>query len=285
MLGRLIRELARRRDRAPQAGDAQAPEPPALQRLHRLRRAHEQAPLDRHLQILFDGIGAGGRPLLEVAAEAANATDSSIPPLKALHRRYSIHSLVRYFLHARRLPGLWAECGVFQGYSAYSLCLAAQSLDPGFDGSGLHLVDSFAGLSAPQAQDRHQVESDSGARVSARPVFGEGHFRTDADFVRRVFARFPGVRIHQGWVPQVLAELPEGSWSFVHVDVDLYEPTRGALEYFLPRLVPGGVIVCDDYGSDLFPGAERAWDEVLGGAGLPFVELPTGQAVLIRPGG
>ncbi|HSD42676.1 MAG TPA: TylF/MycF/NovP-related O-methyltransferase [Burkholderiales bacterium] len=68
----------------------------------------------------------------------------------------------------------------------------------------------------------------------------------------------------------------------MHLDVDLYAPTRACLEYFLPRLVSGGVVVCDDYGSSAFPGAARAWDEVCGDGALPFVELPTGQAVILK---
>ena len=47
--------------------------------------------------------------------------------------------------------------------------------------------------------------------------------------------------------------------SFVHLDVDLYEPTRACLDYFLPRLSPGGFVICDDYGAPTFPGAARAW--------------------------
>jgi hypothetical protein len=46
--------------------------------------------------------------------------------------------------------------------------------------------------------------------------------------------------------------------------------------------VPGGVIICDDYGAPTFPGAERAWDRFCGERGLPFVVLPSGQSILLR---
>jgi hypothetical protein len=199
-------------------------------------------------------------------------------------RRFSTQTLIAYFLHARALPGRWAECGVFSGASSLALCAAARSVDSAFDGAGLHLVDSFEGLGPAHERDHESVRGENGAEVLVPPVFREGHFRTDFAKVQAAFADFPNVEFHKGWIPDVLATLPEARWSFVHVDVDLYAPTRACLEFFLPRLVPGGVIVCDDYGAPTFPGAARAWDEVCEIGGIPFVELPTGQAVILKEG-
>ena len=47
--------------------------------------------------------------------------------------------------------------------------------------------------------------------------------------------------------------------SLLHIDVDLYEPTKVSLENFFPHVVKGGVIVLDDYGA--FPGANKAIEE------------------------
>ena len=44
----------------------------------------------------------------------------------------------------------------------------------------------------------------------------------------------------------------------------------------------GGVIVCDDYGALLFPGARRAWDQYCEQNGLHFVVLDTGQSVILK---
>ena len=68
---------------------------------------------------------------------------------------------------------------------------------------------------------------------------------------------------HKGWIPDVFSDLPETEWSFVHIDVDLYEPTLAAFQYFFPRLSTGGIIICDDYSYSLFPGAKLAVDEFI----------------------
>jgi hypothetical protein len=93
---------------------------------------------------------------------------------------------------------------------------------------------------------------------------------------------FPAAAIHQGWIPAVFGQLPETRWAFVHIDVDLHEPTRDCLEYFYPRLCDGGVIVCDDYVTPLFPGAQRAWDAFCEARDLPFLVLDTGQSAILK---
>ena len=66
----------------------------------------------------------------------------------------------------------------------------------------------------------------------------------------------------------------------VHVDVDLYEPTRDSFRFFFERLSPGGRIVCDDYS---WEGARKAVREVAQEYGVDIVESPYDQAMLIKP--
>ena len=47
--------------------------------------------------------------------------------------------------------------------------------------------------------------------------------------------------------------------ALLHIDVDLYKPTKTCLEYFYPHIVKGGIIILDDYGA--FPGANKAVEE------------------------
>jgi hypothetical protein len=64
----------------------------------------------------------------------------------------------------------------------------------------------------------------------------------------QILTGFPQVRLHSGWIPERFADVGDQSFAFVHVEVDLYEPTRNSLELFWPRLTRGGVLSCDDYG-------------------------------------
>ncbi|MEK6290717.1 MAG: TylF/MycF/NovP-related O-methyltransferase, partial [Paraburkholderia tropica] len=66
----------------------------------------------------------------------------------------------------------------------------------------------------------------------------------------------------KGYFPETAAQLPDdGQYAIVHIDCDLYVPMIAALEYFYPRMAPGGFILMHDYGSLCWDGAEKAVDE------------------------
>ena len=150
-----------------------------------------------------------------------------------------------------------------------------------YTGEGFHLIDSFKGFSRPQPEDFIPVKLGSNKAGSA-PAFMEGDAAASFEQVQRVFRDFPDIGFHRGYIPDIFSRLPDTPWAFVHVDVDLHEPTLASLEYFYPRTVNGGVIICDDYGSKLFPGARKAWDGYCEERNIPFVVLETGQSVLFK---
>lgn len=65
--------------------------------------------------------------------------------------------------------------------------------------------------------------------------------------------------ITKGWFNQTLPFSPVEKISFLRLDGDLYQSTWDALEALYERVVPGGYIYIDDYGS--FKGCKKAVDE------------------------
>jgi O-methyltransferase len=184
---------------------------------------------------------------------------------RSLDRKFVLKELLRLAL---RRPGALAECGVFRGASAF---LMAQAIRRDGSNRRLHLFDSFAGLSAPGAMDG--------------PYWAAGSLACSQVEVAANLAQFADlVSFHDGWFPQRFDEVAEAYFCFVHIDVDLFQPTRDSLEFFYPRIVAGGMIVCDDYGFETCPGARRAMDSFFAERPEPIVHLPTGQGfVVIEP--
>ena len=178
-------------------------------------------------------------------------------------RRFAVLQLARL---VAGVPGDTAECGVFRGAGS-RLILAATAIGPGGPREH-HVFDSFEGLSEPGSED--------GA------YWRRGDLSCSLDAVRRNLADHPGVRYHPGWIPEKFAEVADRRFAFVHVDVDLHEPTRDSIAFFYPRLSPGGILVCDDYGFTTCPGATRAADELLAGRPERFVSLPDGGGFLVK---
>ena len=69
-------------------------------------------------------------------------------------------------------------------------------------------------------------------------------------------------------------------FSFVHLDVDLKSSTLACLEFFYPRMVPGGVILTHDY--SYLDGVRAAFGEFLAGRREQPIELPSSQAMLVK---
>ena len=283
MLMRMLMSLARNTpagksgSAAPEVLDRINDSPP--ERVKRLNQAHAGAALDRHLDILYGDLRVGNVGLMELVHRCVVESDAQVPPFKALHRPLASYFLTHYFLHTLSVEGERAECGVLRGTSALLLCRAAQTQNAAYAGEGLHLIDSFEGLDAPTDEDRFEVQRAEGVKSVS---IGKGAYAAPIELPRRALKDFPKVAYHKGWIPQVFDGLPAGLWSFVHLDVDHYEPTYAGLAYFYPRLSRGGVIMCDDYGAPMFPGAHRAWDLYCEEHGIPYVVLDTGQSVILK---
>jgi hypothetical protein len=183
-------------------------------------------------------------------------------------RKFVLWSMARSTCN---LPGDTAECGVLDGASSYLICSARED-------SGLpdhHAFDSFEGLSPPGPEDQ--------PRTAVAFRWAAGDLSVPQEETVRKLGRFSNIHYHKGWIPNRFREVAARCFSFVHIDVDLYQPTRDSLEFFYPRLVPGGVLLCDDYGYHTCPGARRAFDEFA--ATTPeqsVVHLPTGQGFIVK---
>ena len=73
-------------------------------------------------------------------------------------------------------------------------------------------------------------------------------------------------------LPQFLEEHPHKRAAMIHIDVDVYEPSRVILDKMYKRLVPGGLIVLDDYGT--VAGETKAVDAFIKEHGLQVEKLP-----------
>jgi hypothetical protein len=134
-------------------------------------------------------------------------------------------------------------------------------------GKAHHAFDSFAGLSKPGPSDGSYWKG--------------GELAVSLDRVQENLSDLENVVYHPGWIPTRFEEVEDLTFALVHIDVDLEEPTRDSLEFFGERLAPGAVIVLDDYGSELCPGARRAADEFAATRSVAIVEAPSGQGLIL----
>lgn len=77
-------------------------------------------------------------------------------------------------------------------------------------------------------------------------------------------------------LPNYLKENPALKISLLHIDVDLYEPTKYVLETLFERVTKGGIIILDDYGA--FAGTNKAVDDFFGDK-VEIKKLPFSHAI------
>ena len=137
----------------------------------------------------------------------------------------------------------------------------------------LFLYDTFEGMTAPGDEDVKHT-GQRAAELLADPGSGE-HYRAAASLeeVRDAVlgVGYPEGRIHfvKGPVEATLPEEAPAQIALLRLDTDWYASTKHELVHLYPRLVPGGVLIVDDYA--YWQGSRQAVDEYLEEHGLPLL--------------
>jgi O-methyltransferase len=183
-------------------------------------------------------------------------------------RKFTLVSRDRCFIllqtlrQALHLQGDVVECGG----TALLEAKIVQKYDAGK--RSLHLFDSFEGM---------------GTTTPGIDRFQAGDFsRNSAGEVAQLLSPYPFVQFHVGFMPITFEGLRLERVAWAHIDVDIYQSVHDCIRFLYPRLVPGGVMVFDDYGFPSCPGARQAVDEAF--TSLPEVPLclPTGQCLVTK---
>ncbi len=169
----------------------------------------------------------------------------------------------------RGVPGALAELGVYQGLTARLI----HHYEPN---RMLYLLDTFSGFGARNVADEktytgHSIEAEMFSDTSLAKV------------QETVAAVNGNVTYVPGYFPEsVTATLAADTFGFVHVDADLYAPIHSGLEFFYPRLNPGGILVVHDYNA--WTGARAALDAFLADKPEILVPMPdkNGSAVIVK---
>lgn len=133
--------------------------------------------------------------------------------------------------------GTFIEVGVYHGGTAWHLAKLAES-----QGRPLYLFDTFAGMPyAIEGLDSHPV----------------GDFKDTS--LEAVQAAIPYAICVKGIFPQGDELPPSPTIAFAHLDCDQYQSYRDALDYLDTRMIPGGLIWCDDV--PCLAGAAKALNE------------------------
>jgi hypothetical protein len=167
----------------------------------------------------------------------------------------------------RNIPGAVVECGIWRGGSTMAMALASIEHP-----RNLWMYDTFSGMTNPTEADIDPSGKSALTRMKEdarkdRSVRGSVHCFASLEDVRvnMQSTGYPSemLRFIEGPVEKTIPEHVPERIALMRIDTDWYESTRHELEHLFPRLVPGGVLIIDDYGH--WKGSKKAVDSFFRG--------------------
>ena len=178
---------------------------------------------------------------------------------------------------AMALPGDFAEFGVNYGMLASGAML---DLDWNNQNKTIFLFDSFAGMKPEHIEGAEEGKEHLSEYNTA--ALSNGFYAISADEVRANFAEFKNIKIVVGFIPDTLDQLTSEQLAFVHIDLNNPTPEIDALRFVWDRIVPGGIVLLDDYAQKGFELQKQAMDELSRELNFHILSLPTGQGLILK---
>ena len=173
--------------------------------------------------------------------------------------------------HCSRLEGDFVECGVFRGGLARAVIEYTDfnSLNKRF-----FLFDTYQGL-----DDRQLTEIEKQNKLDVQYA----HYKNQDvfDFVSNEFSR-DKVSVIQGIIPDSLFDIEIDKVAFLSIDMNCMAPEIEAINHFWPRLVPGAIVILDDYEWPQHEEQRNAFNNFANENNTQILPLPTGQGLLIK---
>jgi hypothetical protein len=190
---------------------------------------------------------------------------------KYVRRQHMTRFLALYEIFKRiiTVKGSIVECGVNRGYGLMAWAKLSAVLEPVNLTRRIYGFDSFAGFPSIADKDRTgpawETAQPGGLHADSFAELQQLIELYDKD---RFLGHIPKVELIKGdatqTIPSFLADHPHLVVSLLFMDFDLHDPTRTALEAFVPRMPKGAIIAFDELDNPLWPGETVAVLETLG---------------------
>lgn len=165
------------------------------------------------------------------------------------------------------VKGSIIECGVFRGSGLMSWAKLSTILEPENLTRRVYGFDTFSGFPSVHAKDQSQFKTTEPGvlRSDCYAELLELIREYDAD---RFLGHIPKLALIRGdmvkTIPEFVTKHPHLIVSLLFLDCDLYEPTKVALQHFVPRMPKGAIIAFDELDNPIWPGETSALLDTLG---------------------
>jgi hypothetical protein len=189
---------------------------------------------------------------------------------------WRVHLALWCATRAIRLEGDFVECGVHTGILSGAVMTWLDFAREA--GRKFYLFDTWQGIPPEQVSD----EEKRFGVLDMNRKYQDGD--TNHAAVVKKFSRWPNAVVVRGRVPDTLAAMAQSkAVAYVSIDMNVAAAEMAAADFLWPRIVPGGLILLDDYGWAAHVNQKKAWDEFAHRHGIMILSLPTGQGLIVKP--
>jgi hypothetical protein len=167
------------------------------------------------------------------------------------------------------------ECGVFLGAGLMTWAQLSSIYEPVNHIRRVVGFDTFAGFPGVAPAD---AGGEGRPGMYAAPALADLEECVRLYDMARPLGHIPRVEIVPGdataTVPRYVEDNPHLVVALLYLDFDLYEPTKIAIETFLPRMPKGAILAFDELGQKQWPGETRAVLDTVGLGSLRIRRFP-----------
>jgi Macrocin-O-methyltransferase (TylF) len=171
-------------------------------------------------------------------------------------------ALYEIFKRISRVKGSIVECGVNHGFGIMSWAKFSAILEPVNLMRRIYGFDTFEGFPSISEKDRAATSRHVKAGDLKANSFDELNELVDIYDSTRFLGHVSKVKLIKGdatkTIPQFVNDHPHVLVSLLFLDFDIFEPTKIALETFLPRMPSGAIVAFDELDNPLWPGETLA---------------------------
>lgn len=187
------------------------------------------------------------------------------------------------FKRVLNIHGSIVECGVSFGGGLMTFAQLSAIFEPTNHQRKIIGFDTFAGFSTLSAQDAASASKEAHKGGLAIDSFEEISRSIELYDMNRFVGHIRKVELVRGnaveTIPQYIKDNPQLIVSLLYLDFDVYEPTKAALEHFVPRMPKGAIIAFDELNLKDWSGETVAVLEKLNLHDLHIERFPFGSTI------
>ena len=173
---------------------------------------------------------------------------------------------------AMKLPpdSIFVELGTGKGYVMSAILGSLEFLETNLEAKAVFLFDTFQ-------SDATDFKSEQDSSLGRNIYYAESFSSVEENF-----ADYKNVRLVRGKLPDTLADVPLDKIAFLHIDLNAPEIETQCLEILWDKILPGGIVLIDDYAYSGFEYTNKLFNEFAQEVGVSILTTASGQGIIVK---